>query len=134
MFQDIQRQRQMHKMSFRGLLQQEREKLLSRAFAMQARCTFCISYVQFFTFCPFIGQKKCCSVGLVAPRFRKGTSLHVLGMERVSSFCLVMCSPQQHKGNYQGCSHKKVMLEWTKESTLSRLRFGGDKIGQSFNV
>ena len=46
--------------SFRGLSQQKREKSLSRAFAMQARCTFCISYIQFFPG-PFIGQKKRCS-------------------------------------------------------------------------
>ena len=46
--------------SFRGFSKQKREKSLSRAFAMQARCTFCISYVQFFTG-PFIGQKKRCS-------------------------------------------------------------------------
>ena len=47
-------------MSFRGLSQQKHQKELSRAFAVQARSTSSISYVQFFI-CPFIVNKNRCS-------------------------------------------------------------------------
>ena len=112
--------------SFRGLSQQKREKSLSRAFAMQARCTFCISYVQFFT-CPFMGQKNAAQFFLLALTTIKEEALEWVGCPCKSFVVLYRRKVLRRICNCKGAFHDLTFLNSSSASfrppRISSFRF-----------